>query len=472
MSGTRKMKGGVSLVPDYDRNEALGFFLNNSTFSVLTNNSISCITLVVTLNRNVTSPYTVLRSINLNARVDKILLKIFITAEDHGRIPIQGRVPYGYIEKTSKADFDKEISIQRDIYRQSFFSEASLLEPMCPHIFNWHHCAQNDVTVRAFKTLNGLTYTEQKDLTKILDGAASTNNSQISFIAMEFMDGFEVAHNILERAQEEEKLFFWDVIQYEFQRLNMYKYVHGDAHFGNVMIHPTYDYLNNGQTGRALIIDFGRTKKDQGINTNIVNNSLERFRNENMGIPPEHLIDINEFNALNKEKIKSMQPFYVKLGNYLLQHNHYNDLTYDTILPVLKQIIKGEPEHMVGGAPSKTKIKNSMKIGNKDYKKNPIAKDNKKIPIATDNKKNHIAKDNKDFNYKDFNYKDFKNNLIALFDDKANGELKGEIFELKRKKRQTRTNSTNSTKSTKSSKSSKSTKSTKSKKSTKWSINR
>jgi len=31
-------------------------------------------------------------------------------------------------------------------------------------------------------------------------------------------------------------------------------------------------------------------------------------------------------------------------------------------------------------------------------------------------------------------YKVFKNNLIALFDDKANGELKGEIFALKRKR--------------------------------------
>ena len=58
------------------------------------------------------------------------------------------------------------------------------------------------------------------------------------------------------------------MIQYEFQRLNMYKYKHGDAHFGNVMIHPTYNYLQNGQTGRALIIDFGRTKKKENININ------------------------------------------------------------------------------------------------------------------------------------------------------------------------------------------------------------
>lgn len=32
-------------------------------------------------------------------------------------------------------------------------------------------------------------------------------------------------------------------------------------------------------------------------------------------------------------------------------------------------------------------------------------------------------------------YEVFKNNLIALFDDKANGELKGELYTPKKKKR-------------------------------------
>ena len=62
MSGTRKMNGGVRLAPGYtDRNDALAFFLGNSTFRVLTNNSISCITLVVSIDPGVPSPYKVLR---------------------------------------------------------------------------------------------------------------------------------------------------------------------------------------------------------------------------------------------------------------------------------------------------------------------------------------------------------------------------------------------------------------------------
>ena len=397
MPGTRKMKGGVRLASGYtDRNHALSFFLGNSTFSVLTNNSISCITLVVTLNPLVNSPYTVLRHQNFRKCVDKILLKIFITAEDHGWITIPGRPVHGGIEITSKAEFNNEIRIQRDIYRKSFLSEASLLEPMCPHIINFHHCNKNGGTVEAFKNLNGLTAIEQQNLTIILNQQYNQfYNRQISFIAMEFMDGFKIARETLSTAQPHDKHFFWDMIQYEFQRLNMYKYKHGDAHFGNVMIHPTYNYLQNGQTGRALIIDFGRTEKKENININIVDNTLEIFRT-NGTIPQSKLININRFNQMNAAKIQSMQQFYVDFGNYLHPH-HPNNRTYATILPVLEQIIdsgSGPQIFNVGGASSKNMINTFMKT----------------------------------------KYEDFRNNLIALFDDKANGELKGEIFELDRKR--------------------------------------
>jgi len=425
MSGTRKMKGGVRLASGYtDRNDALAFFLGNSTFRVLTNNSISCITLVVSINPGVPSPYQVLRKNNFDARVDKILLKIFITANQSGWFPIEGRGPFYAappeeqaeeppppsfgIEITSKDDFLNEINIQRDVYRKSFLSEVSLLEPMCPHIFNYHHCSQSGSTVKEFESLNGLVANEQADLNKILQGG-SIGDNQISFIAMEFMDGYEIASDILTsylvNEQQDKLNFFLDMLQYEFQRLNMYKYIHGDAHFGNVMIHPDYDYLYGGQKGRVIIIDFGRTIKDDNIDTSIVDNDLERFRHEDWGIHQDRLIDIDKFNVLNTEKLQSMQQFYIDFGNYLeTQNNELNgDRTYQRIREVIEEIIDSNPQvYNVGGASSKTKIKTLMKT----------------------------------------DYKVFKNNLIALFDDKANGELKGEIL-TPNKKRTTKNKSQN-----------------------------
>jgi len=420
------MKGGVRLATGYtERNEALAFFLRNSTFSVLTNNSISCITLVVSLVPGVSSPYQVLRRNNFDARVDKILLKIFITANQPGWFPIEGRGPfrddapkdpeeedpeeeeeepveYFGIEITSKDMFLNEINIQRDVYRKSFLSEASFLEPMCPHIFNYYHCSQTGATVQTFASLNGLNPNEQADLNKILQGG-SIDDNQISFIAMEFMDGYEIASDILrnyvENEQQDKLRFFSDMIQYEFQRLNMYKYKHGDAHFGNVMIHPDYDYLYGGQKGRALIIDFGRTIKDETINISIVDNDLERFRHEEWGIPSNYLIDIEKFNELDAEKKQSMQQFYIDFGNYLQEKGHQlnGDRSYQTIRGVIEQIIDSNPEvYNIGGASSKSKMKTLFKT----------------------------------------DYKVFKNNLIALFDDKANGELKGELFMPKKKNKE------------------------------------
>ena len=297
--------------------------------------------------------------------------------------------------------FLNEINIQRDVYRKSFLSEASFLEPMCPHIFNYHHCSQNGSTVQTFASLNGLNPNEQADLNKILQGG-SIDDNQISFIAMEFMDGYEIASDILtnylENEQQDKLSFFSDMIQYEFQRLNMYKYIHGDAHFGNVMIHPDYDYLYGGQKGRVIIIDFGRTIKDETIDTSIVDNDLERFRHEDWGINSDYLIDIDKFNVLDAEKKQSMQQFYIDFGNYLETKGHQlnGDRSYETIRGTIEAIINNNPEvYNIGGASSKSKIKKLFKT----------------------------------------DYKVFKNNLIALFDDKANGELKGELFMPKKKKR-------------------------------------
>ena len=262
-------------------------------------------------------------------------------------------------------------------------------------------------TVQQFKNLrlwNGLNPNEQADLNKILQGG-SIDDNQISFIAMEFMDGFEIASDILDNyvvnEQHDKLRFFLDMIQYEFQRLNMYKYIHGDAHFRNVMIHPDYDYLYGGPKGRALIIDYGRTVKDESIDTSIVDNNLERFRHEDWGINSDYLIDIDKFNVLDAEKKQSMQQFYIDFGNYLEDNgNQLNgDRSYETIRGTIEAIINNNPEvYNIGGASSKSKIKKLFKT----------------------------------------DYKVFKNNLIALFDDKANGELNGELYTPKKTKSKSR----------------------------------
>ena len=408
MKYTRKSKkGGVRIASeDMNRNQALSFFLNNSSFSVLTNSSISCITLLVTLNDGVNSPYRILRPVGFDQQVKKILLKVFITADISDWYTIEGRGNFSGIEVTSKEDFQKEIDIQREIYRKSFFSDVSLLEGMCPHIINWHHCEQNENTVQLLRKLIGLTPIEQQSLNQILDGG-SIGNNQISFIVMEFMEEYQVASDVFQDVDEEGKIrpydekqhILLDLLQFEFQRLNSYGYKHGDAHFGNVMIHQDYDYLYSSLKGRTLIIDYGRTEeRPKPYNINIVDNNLERFRNEPWGISQNYLIDIDKFNAMYQEKLQNMQHFYQDLGGYLQDFIGYpNDRSYNSIRNVLEEIINNNPEMYFGG----------------NNKKQSIFKTPPKIFIS---------------------------NLKALFNHEANGEIKGDIIKKKRSKTRIRRN--------------------------------
>ena len=50
----KTMKGGVELKPSWNnKTDAIHFFLANSKFRILTNNSISCITIIAILNNDI-----------------------------------------------------------------------------------------------------------------------------------------------------------------------------------------------------------------------------------------------------------------------------------------------------------------------------------------------------------------------------------------------------------------------------------
>lgn len=115
-----------------------------------------------------------------------------------------------------------------------------MLDGMCPHIINYVHCSPNDV--EELTHLNGLTEADQQSLNDVIAGAYVDGSRQISYIAMEFMDGYEVANSAFLENPNGQKYaatpndqFLLNQIQYEFQRLNNYGYKHGDAHLGNVM---------------------------------------------------------------------------------------------------------------------------------------------------------------------------------------------------------------------------------------------
>jgi hypothetical protein len=310
------VKGGVRLTTQYltenpngDRNSACDYFLSNSTFSVLTNNSISCITIVATLNNGILSPFKSMRSNDIECIVNRLLLKIFITNTQSGWYNIVGRGTYNGIEITNYALFRDEIQKQIDIYKKSILSDDSLLDAICPAIVN-SITIMTAQHLKFYTKLSGLTQDEKSQLNSIL-GAFGVNNNSISIILMEYMDGFDTAYNVLQKLVVNNKFrydYFAQIIQYEFQRLNRLGYRHGDAHLGNIMINPNYKYFTRSGNplylGRAIIIDFGRTRPLNNAEIiRVRNNDVTVFKEEIMNSILEPLqinyITNSDLNTLN-----------------------------------------------------------------------------------------------------------------------------------------------------------------------------
>jgi hypothetical protein len=333
--GMKNIKGGVRLtaqylteVPNGNRGTACDYFLSNSTFSVLTNTSISCITIVATLNDGILSPFKSMRSNNIECIVNRLLLKIFITNTQSGWYTIESRGSYNGIEITDYALFGDEIQKQIDIYKRSFMSDDSLFDAICPAIVN-SMTIMNIQTLKFYKKLSGLNPTEKTQLNSIL-ASFGVNNNSISMILMEYMDGFDTAYNVLKNLYVSNNIQRYDyllqIIQYEFQRLNRLGYRHGDAHLGNVMINPNYQYFTRSGNplylGRAIIIDFGRTRPlNNDELTRVNNNDVTVFQEEiqNTILTPFkltyitntylHFFKISRMNYLNDITIPKLRSF-------------------------------------------------------------------------------------------------------------------------------------------------------------------
>jgi tRNA A-37 threonylcarbamoyl transferase component Bud32 len=75
----------------------------------------------------------------------------------------------------------------------------------------------------------------------------------VYFIAMELMDGYIP----LKDFEDDPNYQYYKYMGfYELDKMHKAGYTHGDYHYENVLIHPTYNYFGKG-SGKAILIDFG-----------------------------------------------------------------------------------------------------------------------------------------------------------------------------------------------------------------------
>jgi hypothetical protein len=296
----RKQKtwtGGVRINKDFTRKygkktreECMEHFMENATFKLLTNNSISCMTILATLPNNYTSIFKSMRSNDIDISVRTILVKIFITIPTNEHAVYTTRYKRGNhsnkILITPISNFRQEIQTQKDIYRKSFISETSLLDPICPAILFFKDKTTELELKKYIDYFNQHDHTAYELLMDIIKSRETRPDIRVSTIYMEFMEGYQLVKNLFDSRSrtpilksnlnytQEEYKFFLKNIQYELYKLNKLGYIHNDAHLSNIMIDPYYDYFAipdsdsnllspnyHIYSGKVILIDFGETEK-------------------------------------------------------------------------------------------------------------------------------------------------------------------------------------------------------------------
>jgi len=301
-------KGGLFIQPAYDEESAFNYFISNSTFTLLTYNSIGCITLKATLNDNVLSPYFHLRMNKWNKPLKFILIKILLY-EDITTF----RTRYINLPNVRTRDFEisnhnsfmTEINNQIKLYLTSYLDALSPLDPFSPALLYYKrnidktgvdtfisHLEQNFTDNEFVPELNMDKITIMLNFLNAIDRNAYLNKS---IIVMEFLDDCQPLVNYVNDTTPDTELYKYFIYTlFETIRLHTIGYTHNDLHYNNIFINSTETYVttnaNSKYLGRAIIIDFGRLTFSDDLK--------RQFNNLNMLQKIQHIISTETFGAL------------------------------------------------------------------------------------------------------------------------------------------------------------------------------
>ena len=355
---------GFSELFQGDNRGAFNFFMENAkSIQILTDSSISALTLIVELNPDIESPYLYLNPSrhNFMTSVRKILLKIMPTHKsgDFKIISPFGIIKRGQhkkedefhssIEINSIEQITRECDIQKEIYRESMLDPELPFVPSCPAVLhlenqitdpeqfeeyilhkiisrglnNYQGHFINDLDVvqsflsvqprRAYRDIrqygggspnNGtplkkkgkmesshvspkhrvsqpfkpyskfgwvLSPLKHNSPMKVVEEPVTKGN--YSIIVMEYLDGYlplsMKMHEINQMFAGNKKMLQYInqkinvLLSLEVRRLHQLGYYHNDLHTGNIMInldelYATQDQSDSANTGKVMIIDFGR----------------------------------------------------------------------------------------------------------------------------------------------------------------------------------------------------------------------
>jgi hypothetical protein len=244
------------------------------------NSSLSGIMLILRIPPKVVRKYN-LRTIdeatmNNSRPVTRIIVKLVVVTEDDRFLyEINGKRK----QAEKEGDFIQEINIQNYLFEESLLGG----EPICPAIMFSAIVGNALPTIKKLLRLRSSNKKVNGEIKRTFNGMTAGlkialededidfEDSKLGVIGMEIAEGYETVYNHLRKAQANARFTGKPVPQKKLAEITreinkrfytLYKlgYFHGDGHQNNVML--------NKDTGRSLIIDFGRTEvNNQKVDT-------------------------------------------------------------------------------------------------------------------------------------------------------------------------------------------------------------
>jgi hypothetical protein len=261
-------KGGIFFELNSDKKlvdkhnvDKLTFFLDNSYYQFVATGTSGLI-IKATLNKNINSPYVELGyskdDITIKDRRE-ILLK-FCIVHDTLDEEVNINAKESLYPVTPKL-FDEECKLQQEIYKTT----NVCLESIVPYIFHCMILSNTDslykyfINNKFYKNILFNVANRQKLRIGLLVMATASDSSNISnFVTYQTIENKKISDIQLQALGIETLLRF----------TLLSKYVHGDHHYGNLLIsNELSSYASTTQNikwandVRCYIIDFGRTKK-------------------------------------------------------------------------------------------------------------------------------------------------------------------------------------------------------------------
>lgn len=255
-------KGGVILKDAYDEKSAREYFVKNSKIYILSYTSLGGILFRLVLNDGVESPYVMARSNSPYIDVKTLAVKCVLISSHKSIVRIEFGDEYARLQTSTDDEFYREVDTQIDIFQKSL---DKYLEPICPSIVDIS--TENEVLNSLVGDSNFRIAGDR--ITQALLDQIWLEDVRKGFIFMECLEGFDPLLKAIDNADGDKIKKLRAMAIYELARLYEIGYVHGDPHQANILFNPNYKYVDNGEfMGRAIVIDFGKTRK---ININMPN---------------------------------------------------------------------------------------------------------------------------------------------------------------------------------------------------------